>query len=131
MILGIDYGLAKIGLALSEGELAEPLMVVKNRPGVVKKIARLCQRFAVQKIVLGISEGKSARLIRDFGRSLAQTTCLPVVYQDETLTTIEAIDKMIQVGKKRKYRQEKEDAFVAALILQNYLDKKEMRKIRG
>ncbi len=50
-------------------------------------------------------------------------TNLPVFYEDESLTSKEALVKMIESGMKKKARQEKEDQIAAALILQNYLDK--------
>jgi len=122
-ILGIDYGLKKIGLALTEGNLAEPLSVISNRSSVVSKISGVCQKYGIEKIVIGMPEGKIATKVREFGKKLSQSTKLPVVFQDETLTSQEAIAKMIEAGRGRKYRQTKSDAFAAALILQSYLDK--------
>lgn len=122
MTLGLDFGLKKIGLALSEGELAEPLAVIENHSSTVSKIAVLCQHHKIEKLVIGVSEGKISQDIRRFGENLSRKTQLPVVYHAETLTTKEAIAKMIEAGKGRKYRQEREDACAAALILQSYLD---------
>ena len=48
--------------------------------------------------------------------------------RNRTLTTKQAIARMVEAGKKRKYRREQEDAFAAALILQNYLDKLSLRE---
>lgn len=122
-ILGIDFGLKKIGLALSEGELVEPLAVIENRSSVISRIVALCQHHKIEKLVMGTSEGKIAQKIRRFGKELSRRSQLPVVYQDETLTTREAIAKMIEAGKRKKYRQKREDAFAAALILQSYLER--------
>jgi len=55
---------------------------------------------------------------------LSLLTGLPVFYQDESLTSKEAIAKMIEIGKGKKFRKEKEDAFAAALILQDWLNLK-------
>lgn len=131
-ILGIDYGLKRIGLALAEEGLAEPLMVISysskgqlldKQSSVVSKIANVCQKQAIEKIVIGMPEGKIMAKVFQFGQKITQATKLPVEYQNETLTSQEAVVKMIQAGKKRKYRQTKSDAIAAALILQNYLDK--------
>ena len=121
-ILGIDYGLKKIGLAISEGELAEPLGVVKVS-SIKYQVLSICQKEKVEKIVVGISEGKMAEKQRKFGRELAKITSLPVEFQDESLTSQDAIAKMIQAGKRRKFRRQFQDAVAAAIILQSWLDK--------
>jgi putative Holliday junction resolvase len=116
-ILGIDFGEKKIGLAFSEGLLAEPVGVMKS----FKEVVKFCQKQEIEKIVIGLSEGESARRQKRFGQRLAELTGLLVEFQDETLTTQEALRKMKEVGKKVKGR--KEDAFAASLILQGYLDR--------
>lgn len=121
--LGIDFGLKKIGVAIAEGELAEPLLVIENRQSIARKFLEICQEYNIEKIVIGLPEGEIVADIRRFGENLAKKTHRPVVYQDETLTTKETIAKMIEAGRGRKYRREKEDAFAAALILQKYLDR--------
>jgi len=125
-ILGIDYGLKKIGLAISEGELAEPLGVInaiRNTQYAIRKIKAICDKDGIEKIVVGISEGKMAEKQRKFGRELAKITSLSVEFQDETLTSQDAIAKMIQAGKRRKFRRQFQDAVAAAIILQSWLDK--------
>lgn len=121
--LGIDFGLKKIGVAIAESELAEPLLVIENKQSIARKFLNICQEYNIEKIVIGLPEGEIVASIRRFGENLAKKTHRPVVYQDETLTTKETIAKMIEVGRGRKYRREKEDAFAAALILQKYLDR--------
>lgn len=112
--LGLDFGEAKIGLATSEGMLAEPYRIIDNRNWELV-IKRICQEEKIGKIVIGISEGKSAEKARQFGEKVAAETCLPVAFQDETLTTHDALVKM-------KRRKGQEDAIAAAFILQAYLD---------
>lgn len=121
-VLGIDFGLRKIGLAVSEGMLAEPLTVIRHQVSVIEKIAALCQRDKIERIVIGLPGGKMAKQVRRFGCDLSKRISQPIVYQEEVLTTQEAIAKMIESGRGKKYRQEMEDAFAAALILQAYLD---------
>ncbi len=120
-LLGIDFGLKNIGLAMSEGFLVEPLGVVKN----VKRIDRICQEHKIEKIIIGLSEGEMAKKTRVFGEKLARQTNLPVEYQDETLTSEEAKRLMIKIGKPKKKRQEQADAIAASLILQAYLERKD------
>lgn len=122
-LLGIDFGLKKIGLAISEGELAEPLMVIRNHSFLTKKIKAICQKHKVGQIVIGLPEGKMAKKTCLFGQKLSQKLRLPVFFQEETLTTKEAIAKMVEAGRGKKYRREQEDAFAAALILQEYLSR--------
>lgn len=126
-ILGIDFGIAKIGLAIADNGLAQPIGVIEigggKRDVGGEKIRKICQKYQIEKIVVGLPEGRIIDEIKEFGEKLREITGLPVVFQDETLTTKEAIGKMIEAGKKKKYRQEKEDAFAAAIILQSYLDK--------
>jgi putative Holliday junction resolvase len=123
-LLGVDYGLAKIGLALADDDLVQPLGVVQNSQKSLAKIKRLIEEQGIEKVVIGVSQGKIGQKAKEYGQKLALFKNCKVVFQDETLTTKEAIGKMIEVGKKRKYRQEKEDAFAAAIILQTYLERK-------
>jgi putative Holliday junction resolvase len=81
----------------------------------------------VKKLIIGLPEGKLEKEIREFALKLSQLTSLPVDFEPETLTTEEALAKMIEAGKGKKARREKKDAFAAALILQNYLDSKKTK----
>lgn len=132
-ILGIDWGEKKIGLAITEGEIARPLGVesgIRNQAsprGSARgelRIKKLCERENITKIVIGISEGRMAEKTREFGQELQKATGLPVEFFDETLTTHEAIKKMVESGTSQKKRREFHDAISAALILQGYLDNK-------
>jgi len=118
MLLGVDYGDKKIGLALAAASLAEPYKVVANLTEVVSEI----KLNKPEKIILGISEGQSAQKAREFGAKLHQETGIEVILQDETLSTREAQDLSIEAGIKRNKRHKMEDAFAATLILQRYLD---------
>lgn len=121
-ILAVDYGLKKIGLAITEGELVEPLAVIERTDRSVQKIARICQEKEIDKIVVGLPEGKLVATIKQFAQQLAAEAEIPLVFQDERLTSQEAIVKMIEAGKRRGSRQKKEDAVAAAIILQDYLE---------
>jgi len=117
-LLGIDFGEKKIGLAMAEFNLVEPLGVVNK----LKVISRICQDQGIEKIIIGLSEGKMAKKTRQFGEQLASLTGLPIQYQDETLTSEEAKRIMVKIGKPKKKRQRQIDAIAAALILQSYLE---------
>ncbi len=116
-IIGIDWGESKIGLAKAEGSLAEPLVVVK--PADLKKI------LLVEKpelIIVGISENQSAQKARDFGTKLQEKLGIKVEFVDETLSTVEAQIRSREAGIGRQKRRGMEDAYAAAILLQNYLD---------
>jgi len=123
-ILGIDYGRKKIGLAISEGRLAEPYMVVRveNVRQGQDKIVNIIVGLRVQRIVVGISEGKMEEEAKKFGQSLSKKLNIPVETCDETLTTREAKTLSLEAGIGRKKRKSLEDSYAATLILQRYLD---------
>lgn len=117
-ILGIDYGKNKIGIAFADGSLAEPIQVIRySSPGNLKeKIKQLIKKFDVEKIVVGISEGKMAEESINFAKEFGAETF------DETLSTQDAQNLSREAGISQKKRRKMEDAYAAAIILQNYLD---------
>ena len=121
--LGIDFGLANIGLAFAEGPLAEPLgeKRYQHQSQIFKYLVQLCQKQRINTIVIGISENTMAQKTRNFGRHLATLTGLPVKYQDETLTTKIAKQKLISAHAPQKKRRQNH-RIAATLILQSYLD---------
>ncbi len=123
-ILGIDYGRRKIGIALGDGRLVEGLTVVRyeDEKKALEKIIKIIKKEKVNEIVVGVSEGQIGEESRKFGEKLGEKVNLPVHFQDETLTTRDAQALSITAGIKRKKRRALEDAYSAALILQNYLD---------
>jgi putative Holliday junction resolvase len=123
-LLGIDYGLKKIGLALAEGKLAEPYRVIRfeSEEEAIRKICRVAAEEKINQIVIGVSEGKSEELARIFGGKLSKKVKVPVVYSDETLSTQTAQEMSIAAGIGRKKRKTLEDAFAAAVMLQLFVD---------
>lgn len=123
-LLGIDYGRRKIGLATAVTMLAEAYGVIRAETiqEAVNKIKKTVETEKITKVVVGISEGQMAQETKQFVRQLEKAINLPVVFQDETLSTQEAQRLAIEAGIRRKKRKELEDAFTAAVILQSYLD---------
>jgi len=117
--LGIDYGEARIGVAVTRGTLADPVAVIENDADVIAKIKKLSEEYGAEKIVMGVSEGKMAQKSRDFGQKL-QDWGLKIEFQDETLTSHEAQEKLRH--KRLKFRQQPQDAYQAAVMLQGWLD---------
>lgn len=120
-ILGLDFGQKWIGLAISEGELAQPLGVEVKTASLELKIKKLCLKEGVGKIVVGISEGKMAKIQKKFAQRLREITGCPVEFEDETLTSKEALRKMFESQTRKKKRKFWEHAVAATIILQNYL----------
>ena len=123
-VLSIDFGLKNIGLAVSSGKLVEPFGQIKvsNFSQAVDKLVVLCQKTQIGLIVIGLPEGRLVKTIKKFAVQLKKAVNLPVVFQDETLTSKEAVKKMIEANKPLKKRQNQEHAFSACLILQDYLE---------
>jgi len=128
-ILGIDYGQRKIGVSVGdvESKFAEPLEVLRfvDEEKVLEKIFQVAQIERVTKIVVGISEGKTAEATKEFivklKRKLAQAD-IKVEEWDETLSTKMAQNLSRESGMKRKKRKLMEDAFAATFMLQGYLE---------
>lgn len=124
-LLGVDYGRRKIGLALSDGSLADPFDVLRadSVEEAVEKVAEVVGVEKVEKVIVGISEGKMAEETLVFLstlRSLLLT--IPTETFDETLSTQDAQKMAIEAGVPRLKRKSLEDAFAAAVMLQSYLD---------
>mgnify|MGYP005838471673 CR=1 FL=1 len=123
-LLGIDYGKRRIGLAISIGSLAEVYGVVhfKTVNEALEKIKRIAEKENVQGIVIGVSEGEMALESKNFAKELVKELETPVFFQDETLSTHFAQKLSREAGVGKKKRRKLEDAFAAAVILQDYLN---------
>jgi len=123
-ILGIDYGIKNIGLSFSQGYLAEPLKTIKaSLPTVIlQEIKKVVKRKKIQKIIIGVPEGRIEEKVKEFTHMLKNITHLPVIFWDETLSSVEAKKRMSQLRKPWRKRKQKEHEVAACLILQDYLD---------
>lgn len=120
--LGVDFGLRRIGLSTSDGELASPFKVVEGRgfTDLVEKIKKEAVGF--DKIVVGLPEGKIGQTVLGFVKALKKSG-LDVETADETLSSQKAVEAMVELNISKKDRRVI-DAVAAAIILQNYLDLK-------
>lgn len=118
--LGVDFGTKRVGLARSEGELASPWKVLegKNVPDLLEQIKLEAKEF--DRIIIGLPEGKMGKLVKKVVGQL-KITGFNVVESDETLSSQNATQLMIELGLSKKKRKGN-DAYSAAEILQNYLD---------
>lgn len=130
-ILAIDYGDARIGLAVSDptGLICGEAWTMEewDMARASKRIAEEAARREVSTLVLGLpknmdgSEGVRAEKSRAFKALLEKDASLPVVLWDERRSSIEAHAILHANGKKEKKHRKTVDAVAASLILEGYL----------
>lgn len=130
-IMGIDYGDARTGVAISDllCSIVGSTAVVNshNTDKAIADIVRLAKENSVGEIVVGLprnmdgTEGSRAQLCREFAELLMEATGLPVVMWDERRTTVEAHNILSQHNYHGKKRKNTVDAVAASLILEGYL----------
>ena len=125
--LGVDYGLKKVGLAISEGQIASPLKVldISSLNDAISKITSIIKKQEIERVIVGVPEsGEAKSAVRKFISKLKtnlETKNVSIIEADETLSSAGAKDLMIDLGLSKSAR-EKEDAYSAVIILQNFLD---------
>ncbi|MBI2040199.1 Holliday junction resolvase RuvX [Candidatus Microgenomates bacterium] len=121
--LGIDFGLRRLGLATSEGNLASPFKTIEviGLKDATDKVSELSQKMSFEKVVIGLPEGKMGETVRGFIKALKKKG-FEVESADETLSSKQALDEMIKLNIPKKKRRIRDD-IAAAIILQNWLDK--------
>ena len=127
-LIGIDYGSARIGVALGDTEthIASPLLILENTgvENALRELVRLAKEEAVDAFVIGVPmplrdrtrETDQAREIRAFAARLAALG-VTVYESDETLTSALAATQVAERGERGK-----RDDLAAAAILQGWLD---------
>lgn len=137
--VGVDFGVRRVGLAISDATamLARPWQVVKtDEPdprNSAAMIADLMPRLVIDDegldgIVVGLprrldgTENDQTPLVRIFGEALEVITGLPVTFQDERLTSVEAEAQLAVREKDWRKRKQQIDAVAAAIMLQDFLD---------
>ena len=132
-LLGVDLGTKTIGLALSDVErrIATPLETIKRVKFTpdVKAMLALAAKFEVHALVIGLpinmdgTEGPKAQSTRAFIRNLIPLTPLPIVLQDERMSTQAVTRTLLEADASRSRRAEVVDKLAAAYILQGALDR--------
>jgi len=129
-MLAVDFGERRIGIAVSEGRVAVPLTIVEheNRAGDVERVAAIVRDQGVSLVVLGLpllfsgEEGTQARRTRRFGSALSRLIQIPVAYQDERLSSVDAEQAASEHRPGRRHARRHIDDRAAAMILQAYID---------
>ena len=125
-ILGLDYGEARIGVAVSDalGMLANPLDTIceKDRALQLEKTAAVARLHGVEKIVVGYPKRMDGTLGHRAEYELSEMLSVPYVMWDERLSSTEAHRILESGGVSGKKRKTKVDKIAAVIILQGYLD---------
>ncbi len=122
-VLAIDYGTARIGVAISYGTIAEPLTILRNDDSVFSQLEKIIFENGVTMLIVGISESKTMERTIEFVAQLRQHISLPVELTDETLSTQEARGQLESQGRSRFHAQTaRVDHMAAANFLQEWLD---------
>ena len=132
-MLAIDYGRRRLGLAVSDalGMASHPLPALQ-RQGQAADLAALravIESRDVRRLVVGLplnmngSEGSMAGEARAFGDWLAGATGLPLLYEDERLSTDEAEEFLRAAGLRPSDRKRLRDSVAAAVILRSVLER--------
>ena len=130
-ILGVDFGEARTGLAVSDAArlLANGLYNVQGG-GLEKTAERILAAAAEQgavAVVLGLpvnmngTEGPRAARVRALGALIEAR--LPLCYMDERMTTMAAARFLNETNTRGKKRKGVIDTLSAQIILQNALDR--------
>lgn len=136
--LGIDYGDRRIGLALSDatGLLASPWKRLANDGNAIAAAKKLAGEIRVLEadesglgaVVIGLPRRLNGEAteqtmkVQALARELGARIAIPIVLQDERLTSHEAEELLAQRERDWRRRKDQLDAMAAALILQDYLD---------
>ena len=137
-VLGIDYGARRIGLALSDatGTLASPWRLLQRPPSDAETLRMVITEIETLKkdddglaaVIVGWprrldgSPTDQTAIVETFSRALGARITVPVILQDERLSSHEAESRLARREPDWRRRKQKLDAASAAVILQDYLD---------
>jgi putative Holliday junction resolvase len=137
-VLGIDYGARRIGLALSDATatLASPWRLLQRPPSEAETLRIMIQEIdalardddGLGAVVVGWprrldgSPTHQTAIVETFARLLESRISVPVILQDERLSSHEAESRLAARESDWRKRKAKLDAMAAAIILQDYLD---------
>jgi len=120
-ILAIDYGLKRIGLAITDQKqkIVFPYLTLNNDKFVLDELKEICQKENIKKIIIGLPIGlnsqrtKQTEEVEKFIKSLKRKMKISVIQEDERLTS-----KMAE-----RFLKNNQDEISAMIILQSYLER--------
>lgn len=131
VILGVDYGDARTGLAVNAGTFAFGAGCVRceGMKKTAEGVANAAREKKAELIVVGNpinmngTEGPRSEKCRAFAAMLSEMSGIPVELYDERLTTVTAHNILSEMNVRGKKRKDNVDELSATLILQDYIDK--------
>ncbi|WP_291291963.1 Holliday junction resolvase RuvX [Enterococcus sp.] len=134
-VMGLDVGSRTVGVAVSDpmGWTAQGIEIIRinedeNDFGY-DRLGELVKEYEVNRFVVGLPKnmnntiGPRAEASYAYGKAIEERFGLPVDYQDERLTTVQAERMLVeQANTSRAKRKKVIDKLAAVMILQNYLD---------
>lgn len=128
ILLGLDIGAKRTGVAISAGIYAREFRTLSQPERLADDVAAICQQERVERIVIGLpykEDGElseQAKYIQTVAQAIAQATKLPIIFEDEQLSSISARQLLTQSGLNPKLIDQQIDQTAARLILQQYID---------
>tara|TARA_B100001123_G_C15031175_1_gene915498 strand:+ start:252 stop:659 length:408 start_codon:yes stop_codon:yes gene_type:complete len=131
-ILGIDYGDSRLGLALSDPLkiIAKPFKTITNNEDLLDQLKVIVETNQVCEFVVGYpinmkgQNTQQTNKVESFISILEKNFNLVVTRIDERLSSVSAIQSLVEQGIKTGHNKSKIDDTSAAIILQEFLDKK-------
>jgi len=131
-LLGIDHGTKTLGIAVSNSDwtIATAVSAIKRKKlkSDIQQLISIFDQYEITGLVIGWplnmdgSVGPRCDSVRDFTKSLLSIVELPVLLQDERLSTMAVERPMINEDLSRKKRKLRKDYLAASWILQTALD---------
>lgn len=115
--LAIDFGTKRIGLAYSINDLIFTLPTVKNDEHIFDNLQKIIKDYQIEKIYVGLCEGKIAKLTQNFVSKLSTMVKLDIETVEESVSTLEADKIFVNSKNKNKNYQQQIDSIAAAVIL--------------
>jgi len=138
-VIALDYGTQNIGVATcDELEITvRPVETIRrqNRKRALQRIKELVEELGAQMVVIGLplnmdgTAGPAADRVMAFTDQLRGRLNVPVITQDERLTSRQAEELMIEQGLSKDERRRRSDEFAAAIILQDYLSARRVEQV--
>ena len=132
-LLAIDYGSKRVGLAISDPtkKIAKAYKTLSNDSvdALLSHIKNEIKINSVEKIILGLPIGMNGKntyqtkLVLKFNDELKNYFSIPIVLEDERLTSVHAKKSLVFQGFKSTSNKENIDSTAAALLLQKYLNR--------
>lgn len=133
--LGLDLGSKTLGIAVSDktrtiASVYETIFFDENNyDSLYDKIKKIVEKEEIKKIILGLPKnmnntlGERAEITINFKQNLEKYVSIPIIFEDERLTSVISNNILIESNMSRKKRKKKVDGLSAVIILQGYLDR--------